>query len=71
MKNILEPGDVEIALVAATAIGDDTLQRKSGAGRVVPESFTHGTSEQRLKWFRLGLETGDLSNGDTFGTESL
>lgn len=71
MKNILEPGDVEEALVAASAIGDDTLQRNSGSGRVVPESFTHGTSDQRLKWFRLGLQTGDLSKGDTFGTESL
>jgi len=69
MKNILEPGDVEEALIAATAIGDDTLQRRGG--RVVPESFTHGTSEQRLKWFRLGLQTGDFSKGDTFGTESL
>lgn len=71
MKNILEPGDVESALVAAAAIGDDTLQRNSGSGRVVPESFTHGTSEQRLKWFSLGLKTGDLSKGDTFATESL
>ena len=69
MKQVLEPGDVEEALRAAAAIGDDTLQKRSG--RVVPESFTHGTSEQRLKWFRLGLQTGDLSKGDTFNTEKL
>lgn len=65
MKNILEPGDVEEALRAAAAIGDDTLQRRAG-GHANQESFTHGTSEQRLKWFRLGLQTGDLSQGDTF-----
>jgi uncharacterized protein len=70
MKNILEPGDVEEALVAAAQIGDDTLQKRS-SGRVVPESFTHGTSEQRLKWFRLGLQTGDLSKGDTFSAKTL
>jgi uncharacterized protein len=68
-KNILEPGDVEEALNAATRIGDDTLQKRSG--RVVPESFTHGTSEQRLKWFMLGLKTGDLSKGDTFSADPL
>jgi uncharacterized protein len=68
-KNILDPGDVEEALRAATAIGDDTLQKRSG--RVVPESFTHGTSEQRLKWFMLGLQTGDLSKGDTFSANPL
>jgi predicted metalloprotease len=70
MKNILEPGDVEEALRAASAIGDDTLQRRAG-GRANQESFTHGTSEQRLKWFRLGLETGDLSKGDTFKAANL
>ncbi|MGB7344505.1 MAG: neutral zinc metallopeptidase [Pirellulaceae bacterium] len=64
-KNIIEPGDVEEALRAATAIGDDRLQQRS-QGHVVPESFTHGTSEQRLKWFMKGLQTGDLSQGDTF-----
>jgi predicted metalloprotease len=69
MKNILDPGDVEEALRAAAAIGDDTLQKRS-SGRVVPESFTHGTSEQRLKWFMLGLQTGDLSKGDTFAMDS-
>jgi hypothetical protein len=56
---------VEEALTAATAIGDDRLQR-AGQGYVVPDSFTHGTSEQRMRWFRKGLETGDLDAGDTF-----
>ncbi|WP_422928708.1 KPN_02809 family neutral zinc metallopeptidase [Singulisphaera sp. PoT] len=70
MQNILEPGDVESALRAATAIGDDTLQRRS-QGYVVPDSFTHGTSEQRVRWFRKGLETGDLRQGDTFNAEDL
>ena len=62
---VLEPGDVQEALRAATAIGDDTLQRET-QGYVVPDSFTHGTSAQRAKWFRLGFETGDLARGDTF-----
>jgi hypothetical protein len=66
MKGILESGDVEEALRAASAVGDDRLQRQS-RGYVVPDSFTHGTSEQRARWFRLGLQTGDLSRGDTFG----
>ena len=60
MKNILEPGDLEEALRAASAVGDDRLQQQS-RGYVVPDSFTHGTSEQRARWFRLGFETGDLS----------
>ena len=64
-KKILDPGDIEEALRAASAIGDDTIQRKS-TGRVVPDSFTHGTSEQRLRWFRKGFETGDIRQGDTF-----
>jgi len=59
-KNILEPGDLEEALSAASAVGDDRLQRRS-QGYVVPDSFTHGTSEQRARWFRLGFDTGDLS----------
>ena len=63
--NMLERGDVEEALRAAAAIGDDAIQKRS-RGYVVPESFTHGTSAQRTKWFRLGFETGDLSQGDTF-----
>ena len=64
-KNILDPGDIEEALRAATAIGDDNIQRQT-TGRVVPDSFTHGTSEQRLRWFRKGFETGDIRQGDTF-----
>jgi len=65
---ILEQGDIEEALQAATAIGDDKLQMKS-RGYIVPESFTHGTSEQRMRWFALGLKTGDMSQGDTFGVD--
>jgi uncharacterized protein len=60
MKNILEPGDLEEALGAASAVGDDRLQKK-GQGYVVPDSFTHGTSAQRARWFRVGFDTGDLS----------
>jgi predicted metalloprotease len=59
-KNILESGDVEEALNAANAIGDDTLQKR-GQGYVVPDSFTHGTSAQRIRWFRRGLESGDIT----------
>lgn len=62
---ILEEGDIEEALTAATAIGDDRLQQQS-RGFVVPESFTHGTSEQRTRWFIRGLKTGDIEQGDTF-----
>jgi predicted metalloprotease len=62
---VLEPGDVEEALAAASAVGDDRLQQRA-QGRVVPESFTHGTSAQRSAWFRLGFETGDMSRGNTF-----
>ena len=69
-RNIIEDGDVEEALNAASAIGDDALQRQSG-GMVVPESFTHGTSAQRQTWFRRGLETGNPDNCDTFSVESL
>jgi predicted metalloprotease len=61
----LDEGDLEEALDAAAAIGDDRLQREAG-GRVVPDSFTHGTSEQRRSWFLRGFKTGDLSRGDTF-----
>jgi len=64
-RNILESGDVEEALNAASAIGDDTLQKQSG-GAVVPESFTHGTSAQRQKWFRAGLQSGDPDQCNTF-----
>ena len=65
---ILEEGDIEEALNAATAIGDDRLQAQS-RGFIVPESFTHGTSQQRAKWFFHGLKTGDMSQGDTFGVD--
>lgn len=68
-QGILEAGDVEEALGAASAVGDDRLQRETG-GYVVPDSFTHGSSEQRVRWFRKGLETGDIRQGDTF-TRSL
>lgn len=70
MKNILEQGDIEEALHAAHAIGDDNIQKRS-RGFVVPESFTHGTSEQRMRWFRKGFETGDLNQGDTFNARNL
>lgn len=65
-QHILEPGDVEEALHAASAIGDDRLQRRT-QGTVVPESFTHGSSAQRVRWYRQGLETGDPGACDTFG----
>lgn len=69
-KHIIEGGDVEAALRAAQAIGDDQLQRQA-QGHVVPDSFTHGTSAQRIHWFRLGLETGNLKQGDTFRASDL
>jgi predicted metalloprotease len=65
MLDILEPGDLEEALNAAAAVGDDAIQLKS-RGRVVPDDFTHGTSAQRKKWFKLGFDAGDLTRGDTF-----
>ena len=67
---ILEDGDIEEGMNAASAIGDDRLQRQS-QGQVVPESFTHGTSEQRVRWFRRGLEQGNLAACDTFGADRL
>jgi uncharacterized protein len=70
MKNVLEEGDIDEALTAANAIGDDRLQKQS-RGYVVPESFTHGTSAQRVKWYKLGYETGDLRKGDTFNARNL
>ena len=70
MRAILEQGDIEEALNAAAAIGDDRLQQES-RGVVVPDAFTHGTSEQRVRWFRKGLETGDIRQGDTFATDAL
>jgi uncharacterized protein len=69
-QGLLEAGDVEEALRAASAVGDDQIQRRT-TGYVVPDSFTHGTSEQRLRWFKRGYETGDLRQGDTFNTRNL
>lgn len=70
MKGILEEGDIEEALKAAQVIGDDTIQKRT-QGHVVPDSFTHGTSEQRMRWFLKGFQTGDLSQGDTFSAKVL
>lgn len=70
MRNILEEGDIEEALTAANAIGDDRLQKQS-QGTVVPDAFTHGTSEQRMRWFKKGFETGDMNQGDTFSADEL
>ena len=69
-KHIVESGDIDEAIRAAGAIGDDRLQKRS-QGYVVPDSFTHGTSEQRIKWFRKGYETGDPNQGDTFAARDL
>jgi len=69
-RDLLEAGDIEEGLRAAAAIGDDRLQRQA-QGRVVPESFTHGTSEQRVHWFRRGLDTGDPDVCDTFAAEAV
>jgi predicted metalloprotease len=69
-RQILEAGDIEDGLRAASAIGDDRLQREA-QGYVVPDSFTHGTSKQRVRWFHKGLETGDIAQGDTFSTDEL
>jgi len=70
MKHVLDAGDVNEALSAANAVGDDRLQKEM-QGRVVPDAFTHGTSEQRMYWFKKGYSTGDLNQGDTFGDGSL
>ncbi len=67
---ILEAGDIQEAITAANAIGDDTLQ-KEYQGYVVPDSFTHGTSQQRVDWFNRGYHYGDLAHGDTFNVDSL
>ena len=69
-QNLLEEGDLEEALTAASAVGDDRIQMQS-QGYVVPDSFTHGTSEQRKRWFYKGYEAGDLSQWDTFGVNEL
>ena len=68
MKQILEEGDIESALSAANAIGDDRLQQQS-KGYVVPDAFTHGTSQQRMYWFKKGFETGDIRQGNTFSAD--
>lgn len=65
MNQILEPGDIEEALSAANAVGDDAIQKKM-QGQVVPDSFTHGSSEQRMYWFNKGFKSGDIKQGDTF-----
>jgi len=70
MRNILEPGDIEEALNAASMIGDDRLQ-KQGRGYVTPDSFTHGSSRQRVKWFKIGLNSGDIHQCDTFKSRNL
>lgn len=67
MKKILEPGDIDEALNAASAVGDDRLQKQS-QGYVVPDAFTHGTSAQRMYWFKKGFDTGDIRQGDTFNS---
>ena len=69
-QGMLEAGDVEEALRAASAVGDDQIQRRT-TGYVVPDSFTHGTSEQRLRWFKRGYDTGDIRQGDTFNATNL
>lgn len=69
-RQILEPGDLEEALAAASGVGDDRLQ-KQAQGYVVPESFTHGSSEQRMRWFMTGAKTGDINQCDTFKASHL
>ena len=69
-RNLLETGDVEEALQAASAIGDDTLQRQA-QGYITPESFTHGSAAQRIKWFKTGLNNGDVASCDTFQANAL
>lgn len=69
-ENLLDPGDIEEAMRCAEAIGDDKLQ-KEAQGYVVPDSFTHGTSAQRKKWFLKGFESGDMNGGDTFSARDL
>ena len=70
MRRVVEPGDIGEALNAASNIGDDRLQRRS-QGRVVPDSFTHGSSAQRVSWFRRGFESGEIGTCDTFGAKAL
>ena len=68
-RNLLDPGDVEEGLKAAHAIGDDTLQQEA-QGRVVPDSFTHGTSAQRMEWLKRGIDSGDPDRCDTFAADA-
>ncbi|MEC0240581.1 zinc metallopeptidase [Paenibacillus dokdonensis] len=68
--NVLEQGDLEEALTAASAVGDDTIQKKA-QGYAVPESFTHGTAEQRMRWFKKGFDSGTIEGGDTFRANKL
>jgi predicted metalloprotease len=68
-RKILEPGDLEAGLQAASSVGDDTLQRRA-RGTVVPDSFTHGSSAQRVKWFQRGYDAGKIDNCDTFSAGS-
>ncbi|WP_159884553.1 KPN_02809 family neutral zinc metallopeptidase [Paenibacillus puerhi] len=68
--NLLEEGDLEEALTAASAVGDDSIQKKA-QGHVVPETFTHGTSEQRMRWFHKGFQSGSMDEGDTFNASNL
>lgn len=70
LHNILEEGDVEEAMNAASAVGDDRIMKRT-QGYVVPDAFTHGTSEQRVRWFMKGFKTGDINQGDTFGADFL
>jgi len=70
MKNLLEQGDIEEGLNAAAAVGDDRIMKRE-QGYVVPDAFTHGTSAQRVRWFTLGLKTGDFHQGDTFAADEL
>ncbi len=70
LHNILEEGDVEEAMNAASAVGDDRIMKRT-QGYVVPDAFTHGTSEQRVRWFMKGFKTGDINQGDTFSAEFL
>jgi uncharacterized protein len=70
IRGLLEEGDIEEALTAASAIGDDNIQKRT-QGYTVPESFTHGTSQQRMRWFKKGYQTGDIEQGNTFEADNL
>jgi uncharacterized protein len=69
-QNIIEPGDIDEALNAASAIGDDRIQRQT-QGYVVPDAFTHGSSAQRVRWFKRGYQSGKLEDCDTFNASEL